>query len=80
MFSLDGDIGLRVSEDLGDLRRALERVNRGDLPESEAIQAAIQRTLRLTDDLADWLMGGRHLQALPDPARTPRTDLGRSAP
>ena len=65
MFALDGDLGARISQDLGDLRRALERLNAGTEPRDEAARVATVRLLHLSDDLADWLMDGRHRAALP---------------
>jgi hypothetical protein len=65
MFALDGDLGARISQDLGDLRRALERLNAGTEPRAESARAATARLFHLSDDLADWLMDGRHRAALP---------------
>jgi hypothetical protein len=61
MFSLPGDIGSRISNDLGAARRALEMLNNSAQRETEAVTAGIRCIQALTDDLADWLMEGRHL-------------------
>jgi hypothetical protein len=61
MFSLPGDIAARISHDLGAARRALEVLNAGAEPATEDITAASRCVQALSDDLADWLMDGRHL-------------------
>lgn len=60
MFALDGDLGTRISQDLGALRRALEHLNAGTKPSAESARAVTARLFHLSDDLADWLMDGRH--------------------
>lgn len=62
MFSLPGSIGPRISHDIGEARRALEALN-GGVREAEAFAAALSSVQALVDDLADWLMQGRHLMA-----------------
>lgn len=66
MFSLKGAIGAQISQDLGDLRRALEAVNASRPSTPEALAHAQRAALKLIDDLADWLMDGRH-RAAPRP-------------
>jgi hypothetical protein len=61
MFSLPGDIGSRISNDLGAARRALEILNNSAQRVTEDVTAGIRCVQALTDDLADWLMEGRHL-------------------
>lgn len=61
MFSMPGDIGSRISNDLGAARRALEILNTSAQRETEDVTAGIRCVQVLTDDLADWLMEGRHL-------------------
>ncbi|GAA4483683.1 hypothetical protein GCM10023191_005660 [Actinoallomurus oryzae] len=56
---------LQISQDLGDLRRALERLNADTESRAESARAAIARLFHFSDDLADWLMDGRHRIALP---------------
>jgi hypothetical protein len=65
MFALDGGLGAQISQDLGDLRRALERLSAGTEPKAEAARMVTARLLKLSDDLADWLMDGRHRAAPP---------------
>jgi len=77
MYSVEGPIGPSISQDIGDLRRAVEAL----APDGEArrvtIEAAKIRARKLIDDLADWLMDGRHRstsnEAQP-PAVPPRSD------
>jgi Zn-dependent peptidase ImmA (M78 family) len=61
MFSLGQEIGRKISQDLGDARRALEIVERAT-PAAKLTEAAIENVQQLIDDLADWLMQGRHRQ------------------
>ncbi|WP_217241411.1 hypothetical protein [Streptomyces sp. AC555_RSS877] len=63
MFSLPGDIGRRISNDIGEARRALETLNSAEHRETGAITAGLRCVQTLVDDLADWLMEGRHLSA-----------------
>ncbi|KAB2350006.1 hypothetical protein [Actinomadura rudentiformis] len=63
MFALDGDLGARMSQDLGEARRALERLNVAPESRDESAQVAAASMLRLCDSLADWLMDGRHRAA-----------------
>ncbi|MCO5995740.1 hypothetical protein [Actinoallomurus rhizosphaericola] len=60
MFALDGALGGRISQDLGDVRRALERLNAGAKTRAEAALSVTAHLSRLSDDLADWLIDGRH--------------------
>lgn len=63
MFSLDGEIGARFSQEIGDVRRALERLaifGSDTERRADAVRAARTCLFRLGDDLADWLMDGRH--------------------
>jgi hypothetical protein len=64
MFAFDGTLGARISQDVGDLRRALESLNTGTEPRTVSAPAATACLGRLADDLADWLMDGRHRAAL----------------
>ena len=59
MFSLGQEIGRKISQDLGDARRALEIVERAP-PGVKLMEAAIKSVQQLIDDLADWLMQGRN--------------------
>jgi uncharacterized membrane protein YjfL (UPF0719 family) len=59
MFSLGKKIGGKISQDIGDARRALEIVERAT-PGAELVEAAMRSVQHLIDDLADWLMQGRH--------------------
>jgi hypothetical protein len=68
MFALDGDLGNQISQDLGNVRRALERLNLDTQSKIEAAETSVERVQRLSDDLADWLMAGRHRLALPNAA------------
>jgi len=61
MFSLGQEIGRKISQDLGDARRAIEVIERAQ-PPAKLIRAAIENVQQLIDDLADWLMQGRHRQ------------------
>ncbi|MFB9834189.1 hypothetical protein [Actinoallomurus acaciae] len=68
MFTLDEDLGARISQDLGDVRRALEHLNAGTEPKAETTRVVTACLLQLSDDLADWLMDGRHRAAPPHTA------------
>jgi hypothetical protein len=75
MYSVDGPIGPSISQDIGDLRRAVEVL----APDGEARRATIAAAKicaqRLTDDLADWLMDGRH-RSTPNEAQPPAVPQG----
>lgn len=64
MFAFDRDLGTRMSHALGEARRALERLDGDVEARDETAQAAAGSMLRLCDDLADWLMDGRHRAAV----------------
>ena len=67
MFSLEGGVGALLSQDLGDLRRSLEALHAAEpQARAEAIDAAKRRAQKLIEDLADWLMDGRHRASRPD--------------
>lgn len=66
MFSFGQEIGRKISQDLGDVRRALELVERA-APGIKLIEAAINSVQQLIDDLADWLMQGRHRSPISGP-------------
>jgi hypothetical protein len=63
MLSLPGDIGRRISHDIGEARRALETLNSDGQRETDAVAAVLRCLQTLVDDLADWLMEGRHLMS-----------------
>ena len=60
MYSVEGPIGPSISQDIGDLRRAVEALEPDGEVRRATIEAAKICARRLTDDLADWLMDGRH--------------------
>jgi hypothetical protein len=63
MFSLDEVFGARISQDIGDLRRALEQVEDVDRPDPALVEQSVTAWQTLADRLADWLMSGKHLSA-----------------
>lgn len=60
LFSLGRKTGNAFSQEIGDLRRALELAEGDDPPKEELVTAAMAALHALTAHLADWLMQGRH--------------------
>ncbi|WP_157254715.1 hypothetical protein [Nonomuraea typhae] len=61
MFTLGRDPGRRFSQEIGDLRRALELAEGHELSREELLHSASTALQALADHLADWMMKGRHL-------------------
>ncbi|MFG6192289.1 hypothetical protein [Nonomuraea sp. JJY05] len=60
MFSISRETGNAFSQEIGDLRRALELAEGDDPPKEQLVTAAMAALHTLTDHLAAWLMQGRH--------------------
>jgi hypothetical protein len=67
LFSLGRKVGNTFSQQIGDLRRALELAEGDNPPDAALVTAAAAALHVLTDHLADWLMQGRHR---PEPMST----------
>ena len=75
MYSVEGPIGPSISQDIGDLRRAVDALMPDGEARSDAIDAAKKCARRLINDLADWLMDGRH-RSTSDEAQPPAVPPG----
>ncbi|WP_157255171.1 hypothetical protein [Nonomuraea typhae] len=60
MFTLGRDPGRQFSQEVGDLRRALELAEGHELPCENLLHSASTALQTLTDHLANWMMKGRH--------------------
>ena len=60
LYSFDQGLGANISQRIGEFRRALEVLAAGGLPRDGALRVAEERGQSLINDLADWLMEGRH--------------------
>ncbi|HTJ68175.1 MAG TPA: hypothetical protein VL551_11650 [Actinospica sp.] len=67
-FSFDEALGARWSNSIGAVRAALESLNAGSAGQEQLIADADLAVRRLIDELADWLMQGRHRAQL-NPSR-----------
>lgn len=63
IFSVDAKTGARFSQAIGDLRRAIEPIEGIANPDPALIGRALSAWQALVDQLAEWLMKGRHRNA-----------------
>ena len=81
MYSVEGSIGPSISQDIGDLRRAVDALAPDGEARRDTIDAAKKCARTLIDDLADWLMDGRHRSTTDEaqaPAVAPGSDRRRN--